>query len=207
MLIAKHCRGGFRLLSFFEASPKLRGDEKFMKEVLVVDATLYLCMPDSLKRDFELSILVFSGSPSAVEFNIVDSVAGGPIEDQVALTYSRVCHLLDRYNTFFASVLPGMSHSVAGSELALLALDQGEETSASHKQIVASLPVRDLRCVAVARTNIAKASRGSAQYKIHAQWETYFQSADRTQRRHPFAENDLLLSKSRLFPSLIPETA
>lgn len=143
MLIARHCRSEFRLRSFFQASPVLCQDKDFMLEVLAVDAMLYFCMSESLKSDFDLSVLAFSGSSKTIEFNNLDVEADGK-ENHVSVISAKVTHLLELHDTFHATVLRGISGITNGSEpepepsSTLLALNQGTETSASHKRLIAA---------------------------------------------------------------------
>lgn len=167
MLIARNCCSEFRAKSFSQSSPILREDKAFMLKILTVDATLYLCMPDSVKLDFDLSVLAFSGSSKTIEFKSQDGAEGKKVNDHVSVVMSQVTQLLELYDTFHATVLCGMSHGADGSKSSTLAaLDQGTETLVYHKRMIAAylgIPTGDkLAILRRASANILEMSRRNA---------------------------------------------
>ena len=113
-----------------------------MLAALAVDPMLYFCMPDSLKRDFDLTILAFSGSCKTIEFSNID-VGDDCVENHVSAISAKVSHLLELHATFHATVLQGMSGITKASEpttssSTLLALNQGTETATSYKRLIAA---------------------------------------------------------------------
>ena len=137
-----------------------------MLVALAVDPMLYFCMPDSLKRDFDLTILAFSGSSKTIEFSNID-VGDDCVENHVSAISAKVSHLLELHATFHATVLQGMSGITKASEptsgSTLLALNQGTETTTSYKRLIAAylgIPTGErLFMLRRASANITLASR------------------------------------------------
>jgi len=174
LLVARHCPHPFQRDSFLNASPSaLRGDKDFMRQVLEVAPSLFPCASEILQRDFDLALLCFADSYSAVLSFLHQNGTFHNRAFYERLDFLReFCHRaleLDRlHETFVSTILAAMSPSLlllessssSGSSSALVMLDQGAETALSHKRLIAAylgVPTgKTLRRLRRARANVTE---------------------------------------------------
>lgn len=160
LLVAEYCRVDLQPLSFTKASLSLRGDQQFMKQVLERAPALLSCASERLKQDFNLMTLAFAAEPLDVVHALLRGYAG-----QKNLVHD-FCHevelMLQRYETFTATILFGISTSDSGSPLSIL--NQGTETSVVYKKLISQyldVPTgKQLRLMRKARSNMMAIQSG-----------------------------------------------
>jgi len=145
--------------SFEFAAPFLRRNKDFMLQVLEIQPMLLRSIPRlaPMRQDFDILLQAFGRSRAAIEHYLkVGSPTLSETAQNVASFQAGVQELLQVHESFTKTVLLGMS--AASTESILSRLDQGAETSLSHKKILAeylNVPTgKKLRLLRQARTNV-----------------------------------------------------
>jgi len=143
LLVAKHCRFPLLQASFAGASLVLRGDKKFMLQVLEIQPSLCRHVAPELRNDFDLCLLAFSGEQRAAQIEVSrrqslrDEQRDRNDEYGYVETFrSQVSGRLNAHKRFSTIVLPAMAQTT-DSGCTLAVLNQGAETSRVYKKRVA----------------------------------------------------------------------